>query len=366
MKLPHIKRKHIIILIVYVLVLGLVINANGQFWAKMLGGKYPFSSFLFDTVVLGLILILLHLFNYGVKHIVRRKFGSKPLFYRVVANIIHVFIIIIIAGSFLIATMQLHPQKIVCKGNPQDAGLKDYKDVTFYSDGLRLSGWFIPAENKNKPIVVVIHGLRANKENFLYPASIMHELGYNVFIFDLRAHGNSDGHLTTFGIKEAHDVKAAYDWIRKEYPSQPVYALAYSLGGAAVIKAAAEYGIFDKIVLDSTFSRLENVARATVFRRLKLESFAPFVWQLERFWGWIWTGVDLDGNRPEKYMPQLTNRPLLIIHGNKDTIIPYTESLHLHEAANHHAQLWIVEDMQHIQSMNQLEYKTCLRDFFEK
>ena len=359
---PRINRKRLIVLAIYVLILIVVVGGRGWFLARLIDGRYTLSSFLFDATALGLIIILLHLFNYGVKSIARQVFRPTTTLRKLIAHIVHAVIVIIVAGPFIVTTLQIHPQRIVCNSNPQDIGLENYMEVTFYSDGLRLSGWFIPALHKEKPIVLIAHGLGANKDNFLFPALMVHELGYNVFIFDFRAHGNSGGHLTTFGIKEARDVKAAYDWIVKAYPSCPVYALAYSAGGAAVIKAAAEYGIFSKIVLDSTFSRLENVARATTLKRLG--PLATPVWQLGRFWGWFWTGVDIDDDRPEKHMALLTNRPVMIIHGTKDTVIPYTESLHLYEATNYRAQLWLVENMQHVQSMNHPDYKTRLHNFF--
>lgn len=182
-------------------------------------------------------------------------------------------------------------------------------------------------------------------------------------ICDFRGHGNSEGQFTTFGIKEAEDIKAVYDWIKIRHPQSPVYALAYSMGGAAVIRAAAKYNIFNKIVLDSSFARSENVARQTI-----LKIFGPFssvFWQMGRFWGWVWTGVDIADSQPERDITSLANRPIMIIHGTKDSMIPYTESLRLYEATGKRAKLWLVENMDHVQSLMSPEYKKRIKEFFE-
>lgn len=355
-------RKRLIFIAIYIAVLSAVVYARGLALAGLISGRYRFSSFLFDVIALGLILILLHIFSYGVRRAVAGIIKPKTRARKLVTGLLHFGIVVFIAGPFLFAAIQLHPQKVSPKGTPADAGLKNYTDVSFYSDGIRLSGWFIPAGQSKKPVILVTHGLGVNKENFLKPVAMVHQLGYNALICDFRAHGDSGGYLTTFGIKESRDIKAAYDWITRTCPGVPVYALSYSMGGSAVIRAAAEYGIFNRIVIDASFGQLETVARAKV-----LKNFGPLatpVWYLSRFWGWVWTGVDIADNQPEKLMPRLDGRRVMIIHGTADSFIPYTESIRLYEATNRKAQLWLVDGADHVQSMDQPEYKTRLKSFY--
>ncbi len=63
--------------------------------------------------------------------------------------------------------------------------------------------------------------------------------GVSCFHVRLPAHGNSDGRFTTFGCLEAEDVKTACDWVAARHPGQPIYALGYSMGGTAILRAAA-------------------------------------------------------------------------------------------------------------------------------
>ena len=89
-----------------------------------------------------------------------------------------------------------------------------YSDVLLDSEGLRLSAWYVLASKPGRPVVVLCHGLGANKQNFLPVAQTLHELDFNVVTFDFRGHGDSEGRTTTFGIKESRDVVAAFGWAR--------------------------------------------------------------------------------------------------------------------------------------------------------
>jgi pimeloyl-ACP methyl ester carboxylesterase len=265
------------------------------------------------------------------------------------------------AVPLVLATLQMHPQRISNRHGPERFGL-DFESVRFHADGLELSGWYIPASDAERPVVLVAHGFNANKGNFLPAARLLHELGYAVFLFDFRGHGESAGRTVTLGAREALDVKAAHDWIARRFPGRTVHALGYSMGGAAVIAAAAQHGLFRRIALDSSFHSAEGVARATLLA--PLGPLATPLWNLGCFWGWLWSGVDLREHRPGRLIPELAGKPLLLIHGKADGIIPYTETLLLHRASQERAELWLVENARHAESIQHREYPARLRRFF--
>jgi alpha-beta hydrolase superfamily lysophospholipase len=340
-------------LVVYAAVAIAIAGCRGWLVAWAMGGYYPLRYLAFDGPAFAAIVVALVLFETGLRTILRRLVGTQSWFRQTARHALYAAILLITVFPLLLATLQFHPQRIASTGTPGDWGIK-YSDVQFQSDGLRLSGWFLPARHPQAPIVLIAHGLNASKENFLPSAILTRDLGFDTFIFDFRAHGDSEGHTTTLGFEEAHDVKAAYDWIHRTHPDRPVYALGYSMGGAAVIRAAAEYGIFDRVVLDSTFSSVENVAYASLLR--PLGPFAAIVWRLGRLWGWIWTGVDVGRHRPVDRIGELRGRPLLLIHGTGDAVIPYHESELLREAAGPNAELWLVDRADHVQSIQRPEY----------
>jgi pimeloyl-ACP methyl ester carboxylesterase len=363
MKFPTwVTRRSVAVVFAHAAVLSLVAGARGWMMALALDGRVPVSAFLIDAAGLGAIVLLLHLFNRGLTFALDKALRPRSGPGRALSRAIVVLIILVVGGPLLVVIVQFHPQRISSAITPRDAGIGEYQEVTFWADRLRLSGWFIPATQPGRPIILLAHGIGANKQNLLYPASLMHESGYGVFLFDFRAHGDSAGFTATFGLNESRDIRAAYDWLARHHPGHPIYALGYSMGGSAVLKAAADYGIFRRIVVDSTFSTLENVARATVLRRLGI--LATPTWQMGRFWSKLWTGTDLADNCPARNVASFARQSVLIIHGLRDQMIPPDEAMKLYEAGRPHSDLWLVANADHMQNMLDPEYRNRLADFF--
>lgn len=67
--------------------------------------------------------------------------------------------------------------------------------------------------------------------------------GYNVLVFDFRAHGKSEGgKYTTVGDKELLDVKAAVEWLKKTHPERAdkIGLIGFSMGAMVTIRSLAE------------------------------------------------------------------------------------------------------------------------------
>lgn len=345
------------------LVLAAVFACRGWLLAWLVGGFYAWSVLLVDCTVLALVVLALRLLDLGVKNAARRLFGDQSRTRRVLAGLANWSLVFLLAAPFLIALVQFHPQKIACAATPADVGLP-YSPVTLESQGLQLAGWHIPVADANRPAVVICHGLGANKQNFLPVVQMMNGLRYHTFIFDFRGHGDSDGRTITFGVKEAEDVKAAFDAVRATHPGNRIYGLGYSMGGSALLKMAAEQGGFDKLVVDSTFARADRVAQHSM-----LWFFGPAkvpVWHLGRGWGWVFSGVDVGEHNPEDYVARPPVCPVLLIHGAADNMIPATEAQRLHEAVGPQAQLWLVEDAGHLQALGHPAYRERLRTFLDE
>ena len=298
-------------ILVSMLVFATIYACRGFLLAWLVGGSYPWAGLLVDCTGLALVILVLRLLDLGVKGLAHRWIGDRTWTRKALAAVMRFSIVLVMAAPFCIALIQFHPQKIACGLTPGDFGLP-YADVQLESDGLRLAGWHLPASSPTRPVVVICHGLGANKQNFLPAASLVHSLDYHVLIFDFRGHGDSDGRTFTFGVKESRDVKAAYDFVRAKHPSSKIYGLGYSVGGSALLKMAGEQGGFDKIVVDSSFARAETVALHSM-----LWFLGPLkrpTWHVARFWGWVFSGVDVKRHNPEEYIAKV-GCPVLLIRG---------------------------------------------------
>ncbi|MBY0527735.1 MAG: lysophospholipase [Gemmataceae bacterium] len=350
-------------IVVSMLVFAAIYAGRGLVLAWLVGGRYAWLNLVVDCGALALIILALRMLDLGVKKLFHHLIGDQTRARKTLAAVASWSVVLVLVVPFVMALAQFHPQKIACIATPADFGIP-YSEVLLDSQGLQLSAWHLPASSPERPVVVLCHGLGANKQNFLPMAQMLHRLDLNVVTFDFRGHGNSQGRTITFGVKESQDVKAALDYARARHPSSKMYGVGYSMGGAALVQMAAEHGGFDKIVVDSSFARAENVALHTM-----LWYFGPLkkpIWHVGRFWGWVFSGVDVAEDNPDESIGKLSNCPIFLIHGTEDNMIPSTESERLREAAGANARLWLVDGMGHLQALGHPEYRERLRQFFEK
>lgn len=115
--------------------------------------------------------------------------------------------------------------------NPSSIGLR-FEDVHFETaDGVQLSGWFIPC-NGARGVILFCHGNAGNISHRLDSIAIFHRLGLDVFIFDYRGYGESEGKPTEYGTYQ--DAEAAWQYLIEERKVNPrrVVVFGRSIGGA--------------------------------------------------------------------------------------------------------------------------------------
>lgn len=129
------------------------------------------------------------------------------------------------------------PRPVLGAQTPADRGLV-YRDVSFVtSDGVRLSGWYIPSANR--AAVALLHGASETRSNVLPQAAVLAHHGYGVLLFDARGHGRSDGRAMDFGWYGDGDVAAAVGWLAAQPDVDParIGAVGMSMGGEEAVGA---------------------------------------------------------------------------------------------------------------------------------
>lgn len=165
-----------------------------------------------------------------------------------------------------------------------------------------------------KGTVAVFHGYGGMKSSMLDKAEEFQRLGYNVLLADFMGSGNSGGNATTIGFKEAEDVKAVYDHLKKA-GEKNIYLFGTSMGAVAVLKAVKDYGIQPAaLVLECPFGSLYEAASAR-FRAVGVPGF-PLAGFLV-FWGGVQHGFWGFGHRPVDYA-KAVNIPTLLFYGERD------------------------------------------------
>src|ERR1700758_715990 len=129
-------------------------------------------------------------------------------------------------------------------------------EVEFTVAGLKPSdrkGWFFPGL-RGAPTVILCHGYQSSRGELLTLVSALQDHQYNVFVFDFAAHGSNDG-VTTFGYREAEEVRAAIDTLarRNDIDATRFGLWGYNLGAYAVLREAEKDNRVRALALDSVY-----------------------------------------------------------------------------------------------------------------
>lgn len=197
-----------------------------------------------------------------------------------------------------------------------------YETVLLHtSENLNLEAWFCKLEHSNGT-VILFHGHGSSKASVIEEAAYFFSLGFNTLLLDFRAHGNSDGNLSTVGFKEAEDVKLAYAFI-KSLGEKNIILWGRSLGAATITRAISEEGVRpNKIILEMSFGSLQEAVEARV-RQTGLPS-EPFA-ALLTFWGGVEQGFWAFNHNPSDYAKKITC-PTLVQHAAHDARVRYSET----------------------------------------
>ncbi len=193
---------------------------------------------------------------------------------------------------------------------PDQLGL-EYRDVYFSSsDNLQLHGWWFPAAEKSNALILFLHG---NAENISTHAAAVYWLTrhqYDVFIFDYRGYGLSQGQPTLAGAID--DIYHAMDYATEHYPAdKKIFLIGQSLGASLGIYSLAQrpQGI-DGAVFVSPFSDYRAISRDML-----ASSWLTWAFQ------WPLSLTISNRYRPLDAVDQLPKIPLLYLYSEQDEVI---------------------------------------------
>ena len=264
--------------------------------------------------------------------------------------------------GLLVVLRMTRPSRRPPGATPAAAGLAYHNVEIWSTDGVRLSGWWVPAKESRRAAVLV-HGWGGDKsdEHILATAPVYHGEGYNVLVVDLRAQGESGGRRRTLGYRETRDVLGALLWLKKRgYRPEDTVLHGWSMGGTTVVRAAPGTGVA-AVVEEAGYADLP----------LLLERAIPRIARLPRFFvpgvllaGRLWPDFDAWAVRPEREASELWGEgvPLFVVHSTGDGLIP-VEHAKMFAAAHPNARVWILHYHDHVEAFAHPEYGERLRSF---
>jgi len=229
---------------------------------------------------------------------------------------------------------------------PAEYGMPSYQTVTLTtSDGLHLAAWDIPS--KNGTAVIVVHGYKGDRTGMLPQAAVLARHGYGLILLDLRAHGQSDGQMITFGKYETRDLEAAYQHLlaRPDVDKDKIGILGNSMGASIVILYAAENPAIKAAVADSAFASLQDSIGKGVEEIAHLPAF-PFAPLIE-FYAEQESQSQASEISAEAHIGAISPRAILLMQGGQDKIIPPNNGERLYAAAGEPKELWFEPSVAH-------------------
>jgi fermentation-respiration switch protein FrsA (DUF1100 family) len=223
-----------------------------------------------------------------------------------------------LALLFLQPRLLYHPTREV-SFTPANLGL-EYEEVAFQSaDGVRLTGWYIPAqtdcESSGVPFTVLVcHGNGGNIAHLLDNLKALSGLGLSCFAFDYRGYGNSGGRPSEAGMYL--DAQAACDWLTgaKGIPREQIVLLGRSLGASVAAHLAGRVHL-GGLAVESGFTSYLDIA-IRFYPYLPVRLFRRFLFRYDTL----------------AYLKEV-RCPVMVLHSRSDELVPFAFAARLFEAA---------------------------------
>lgn len=252
-----------------------------------------------------------------------------------------------------------------------------HEEVFFNSkDGTPLHGWFFPVKPQvsERGTVIQFHGNAENISTHFLSLSWLVKYGYNLFTFDYRGYGKSEGspsqakiHMDALAaLKYAIEINQGRTQIYGKHLIEPkgeknlkLIAFGQSIGGTILLKAYGDFEgkkEYDAIVIESSFLSYKEIAKEKLSLTWLTWPFQPLAYLMvsDRF-------------SPLKTLEKIAPIPLLVIHGDDDAIVPFYYGKKIFEKATGPKWFWHIKGGKHIGSMSFQNglYRKKLLKFFE-
>ncbi len=220
---------------------------------------------------------------------------------------------------------------------------------------------------KSARAVIMLHGYGGSMDPDVQYVPALHMAGFNVLMFDFRAHGRSDGHICTIGCLERWDALAAVDFVAGQ-GMERIGLLGFSMGGIVAMLTAPICPHVAAVISDGGPARFRHALAAhAVELGVPQPLAAPFAWLTLAV-----TSLRVRANQfayePIRWVGRLAPRPILFIHGDRDQYVAPADFAALVAAAGLTAEVWRVAAAGHrtVDQVAPEEYGARVVGFFER
>jgi len=230
----------------------------------------------------------------------------------------------------------------------------EIKEIRLKADGLELVGELhIPSRDKVHPALCICHGIPAAPPNptdrgYALLAQRFCRAGFITLIFNFRGTGKSQGNLDILGW--SRDLQAALDFLynRKDIDKNHFCLLGFSGGAAVSVYTAAHDSRISSVVtcacpadfrsLQQRETPLDAIQRFRQIGAIRDKNFPPSIDEWQRGFETV---------TPINWVDKISPRPLLLVHGDADELIPLEHSYRLYQKAKEPKELKVISGAKH-------------------
>jgi pimeloyl-ACP methyl ester carboxylesterase len=267
-----------------------------------------------------------------------------------------------LAASFLANLATTVPPTARPALHPSRMGLECREVELRSEDGKKISAWWMPTGEKEKPPVLILHGLGASKAHMIDYILFAQKEGYPVMAIDFRGHGASDPSLTSIGFYESQDVVSAIEFLRAEGAGDPVL-WGTSMGAVSALLAAERNGSVSGVIADAPFDTYRNTIRHHAKLMYGITEFPliflayPMIESRANF-----RMADVDSIRAAGKI----RAPMLVLAGEKDERMEPAMVRTIYDAGGGPKEFWIIPGEGHENRTFQEKFCEKIREFLSR
>ncbi len=261
--------------------------------------------------------------------------------YLIFSSIIIAYLVLLVFIYFYQRNLLYHPSE----NNYQNDKVKFSYDEIFIKvdDKIKLKSWIINKNLKKFKTLVFFHGNAGELSNRIYKLNELNKLDINILLISWRGFSGNEGSPTEDNLYK--DAEAAIQWLnRKEVKNNRIILYGESLGTGVAVEIGKKNN-FNSIILESPFTSMENAAKI----------YYPYL------------PVKLLLKDKYDSLSKITTikTPILIMHGKKDDIVPFSMGKELFEKANNPKHSYFTSDDDHMMEFND-QIITIIKNFINK
>jgi fermentation-respiration switch protein FrsA (DUF1100 family) len=309
------------------------------------------------------------------RKIYRRTALVLLLLLLVVANISALFIGAVFYNEFCVLNTRTGQERFRALQEELAKGkeTKHWQDVSIESRlGYTLQGTYLPNPVPSNKTVIFVHGIAANRLMGLWYAGIYFDQGYNVLIYDSRAHGASGGESVTWGYFEKYDLDQWVDWIKERQPNGVVGIHGVSMGAATALEHTKLNEASKRVrfyIADSSYSDLEELLTQQIDGAVSAHNplWVKSLLKYSSIVAYVRSGFRYEDVSPVKAVTSVTT-PILYLHGEDDKLVPVAMSKQLVAASKGVKEIHTFPGVGHAMAIfdRKAEYRRYVTNFLQK